>query len=248
MNENNNEELSWKKIYGVGAIFASIALIGIVSDIVFSSMHGAGLTGMPVNAAGRFVEFGENPLLGLYQLDFLNLCINLMMIPMYYAIVGAHRNSGISYAGLALVLFLIGNAVFVANNAALPMYELAERYNATMDENERSMLAAAGEALMAKGAHGSYGVFPGFLLSSLAGLVISMVMLGGRVFSRWNAYAGIFGNLFLMIYLILITFFTNLKSIALLLAMPGGLLSLAWMVFATIRLFRLGFDRKESVL
>ena len=38
-------------------------------------------------------------------------------------------------------------------------------------------LAAAGEAMLARGTHGSLGVFIGFCLPTLAGLAMSFVML-----------------------------------------------------------------------
>lgn len=56
------------------------------------------------------------------------------------------------------------------------------------------------------GAHGSPGAFLGFLLPVVGGVIISTVMLTGKIFSRASAYTGIFGGVFLLVYLVLVTF------------------------------------------
>jgi len=50
------------------------------------------------------------------------------------------------------------------------------------------------------------GTFVGLFLSSLAAIVVSIVMLGGRVFSRINAWAGIAGFSFLTLFTFVATF------------------------------------------
>ena len=81
----------------------------------------------------------------------------------------------------------------MATNTALPMLELSGKY-AVAVEPQKSLLAAAGEAMLAHGAHGSLGVFFGFILPTLPRSGMSLVMLQGRVFSRINSILGILGN------------------------------------------------------
>ena len=239
MTDLQNNDTRWKSIYSMGAIAAIIVLIGTFSDIIIGSILGGNLTALPQNAIERFIQFNRNPLLGLYNLDMLNVCTNIIMIPVFFAIFAAHRRVNILWAGFAMIVYIIGNTIFITNNAALPMYDLALKYSAAPDEVQRTLLAAAGEALLAKGAHGSFGVFWGFLFPVIANIIISVVMLTGKVFSKVNSYIGIFGSLFLLVYLILVTFVPGTQSIALIIAMPGGLLSLAWMIMVTIKLFQL---------
>jgi hypothetical protein len=103
--------------------------------------------------------------------------------------------------------------------------------------------AIASEAMLARGTHGSLGVFIGFLLPNIAGLIMSFTMLTGNVFSKVTSYLGIAGSTLILLYIILVTFAPNIKDTATAFAMPGGLLSMAWMVMFTIRLFRLGNSR-----
>jgi len=71
-------------------------------------------------------------------------------------------------------------------------------------------------------------------------LIISFGMLKGIVFSRSTAFVGILGSILLLIYVILVTFVPEIKNIAVMVAAPGGILALAWMIMFTTRLFQLG--------
>ena len=234
-----NNEAQWNSIYFLGGIATVIALIGIVLDIVFGSTTGGNLSTLPQTAVDRFSQFHVNPWHGLYNLDLLNTINQLIFIPVYFALFAALRKTNIAYALLALIIFLVGTAIFVTTNTALPMLELSHKYAAATTESQKTLLAAAGEAMLARGAHGSLGVFIGFLLPNIAGLIMSLAMLTGEGFSKITSYLGIAGNALLLLYIVLVTFAPNINN-ATAFAMPGGLLSMAWMVMFTIRLFQLG--------
>jgi len=161
------------------------------------------------------------------------------MIPTYLALYVAHRRVNIAYVKLALIIFIIVAAVFITNNTALPMLELSKNYFASTTETQKTLLAAAGESMLARGAHGSPGAFLGFILSSIASIVMSFGMLKGKIFSKTTAYAGILGGTMLLIYLVLVTFVPDVKTMAMMVATPGGLLSMAWLIMFTIKLFKL---------
>ena len=237
--EPANTEAQWKSVYTLGGIFAVFSLIAIVTDIVIGSSTGGNLSSIPPTAVGRFGQFQLNPWLGLYNLDLLNTVNQLISIPVYFAIYAAHRQTNKPYALLALIVFLVGTTIFVTTNTALPMFELSRKYAVATDA-QKPLLAAAGEAMLARGDHGSLGVFFGFTLLTMAALLMSLVMLQGRVFSKINSYAGIIGNAFMLMYVVLVTFNPTVKSMAVVFAAPGGLLLVAWMVLFTIRLFQLG--------
>lgn len=236
-----NTESQWKNIYLLGAITAVLSLLAVIADIVIGSSLGSDLTALPHTAVERFAQFQQNPWLGLYNLDLLNTVNQLISIPIYVALYAAHRRSNQPFGLLALIVFLVGTTIFAANNVALPMLALSQKY-AAAPEAQRALLAAAGEALLVRGEHGSLGVFFSFFLPTLAALMFSLVMLQGKIFSKANAYVGIIGNLLMLAYVILVTFAPAVKEMAMAFAMPGGLLLLAWMVMFTIRLFRLAIS------
>jgi drug/metabolite transporter superfamily protein YnfA len=238
-------EPRWKSVLQVGAVFTFIALAGTIIDIVFGTATGGNLTELPQTAVGRFSQLQSNPLLGLYSLDLLNIIVQLLMIPSYVALYVAlgKINQGISL--LALIIFLVGTIVMVTGNAALPMCELSSRYFAA-SESQKILLSAAGEAMLAKGIHGSYGMFLGFILPNLGGILISWVMLKSNVFSKTNAWLGLVGSIIISVYLILVTFIPAVKSMATLFAAPGGLMLMAWMLLFALKLKKLSAQMASS--
>jgi len=75
------------------------------------------------------------------------------------------------------------------------------------------------------------------MLPSVAAILISCIMLKGEIFSKLGSYFGIAGNTVLLIYLGLVTFVPGTKGFALVLASPGGLLAIAWLIMISRRLF-----------
>jgi hypothetical protein len=221
----------------MGGAAAALSALGALVDVGIGMSTGGSVSALPHDAVGRFAQLAADPLLGLYNLDLLNLVTTLVMVPALYACWLALRREG-KAAGLALAFGLLGAAVFVANNSALPMLGLSLDYAKT-DPARKSLLAAAGEALLAKGAHGSPGVLAGFLLSSVANLILSGAMLATKTFSRLTGILGACGNLLLGTYLILVTLLPQVQDRALALAAPGGLMAIAWIVLMSARLFRL---------
>lgn len=217
-------------VLGLGAAAAALAVAATVADIVIGTSTGADLTALPRTAVERFAELQRAPWLGLYHLDLLNALVQAVTVPVYVALVRAHPGRGRWLATLATALFLVSAALFLSANAALPMLQLAREHAAAGSDALRAAYAAAGEAWLARGAHGSLGVFPAFVLTALAGIGMSLAMIRGGAFRRWAGGVGLAGNCLLLVYLVLVTFAPAAGRFAMALAAPGGLLALAWLV------------------
>lgn len=236
----------WNVIFKVGAVTTIIVLCGIFLDMIVGTITGGNVAALPQTAVERFGQFRENPLLGLYNLDLLNIINQLFLIPSFFAICAVHRNSNKPLALLSLVLFLSGTIIFVTGNTSLTMLDLSHKYFSADSEGQKMLIAAAGEGMLAKGEHGSLGVFIGFALPSLASLLMSFVMLNGKIFSRANSYLGIIGNSLMVIYIVIVTFIPGAENMALAFAMPGGLMAMAWMIMFTVKLFRLSSRKTQN--
>jgi hypothetical protein len=237
--EAERTENQWKGIYLLGGIAALIVVCASLLDIAVSMMLGGGPASIPQTAIGRFAQFQSSPLLGLYYLDLLNMTTAVVMIPAFFALCAAHRRVDKVYSGLVLILFTVGTAVFITNNTALPMLSLSGKYALAATDAHRSLLAAAGEAMLARGAHGSPGVFPGFLLPTIASLLLSLVMLHGGVFGRVTACLGIAGSSLFIVYFVSAAFIPGTENIAMTLAAFGGLLTIAWLTLSALKLLKL---------
>lgn len=229
----------WRDVYTIGGIAALIALVGTLTDIAITMIPGWDVSSVPHTTLAWFTQFQTNPLLGLRNLDLLNMIIAIIQIPMFLALYGAHRRTSQDYASLALIVVLIGAVVFITNNAALPMLALSQQYADASIDTQRLTIEAAGMALLARGAHGSLGVFMGFFLSSLGTLLMGLAMLKGDVFARSTAWVGLVGITLLMVYIIGSTFISDPGVTMMAIALPGGVLMMVWNAMVARELFRL---------
>jgi len=161
------------------------------------------------------------------------------MIPSIFALYTALRKVENANALLALILFLVGTIIFVSGNTALTMLDLSNKYFLATTDMQKNLIAAAGEAMLIKGAQGGLGVFIGFALPTFANIIMSFVMIEGKIFSKATSYIGFFCNTLMLIYIILATFIGPAEKLPMVFAMPGGLLLIAWMIMFTIKLFKL---------
>jgi hypothetical protein len=186
-----------------------------------------------------FQLFQENWFLGLRNLGLLNIFLDALAILIFFALYAAHRNSPHQpYAALVTLLSFLGIGVFLATNRAFAMLALSQQYAAATTDAQRAMLEAAGQSMLSVGQSHTPGTFLGFFLQEVAGVVISLVMLRSKVFSKATAYAGIFGFGMLLVFEFFSSFVAGLSAVAMTLAMFGGLLIMAWYVLIARRLFQ----------
>jgi hypothetical protein len=240
MSEDLSESMDsgWTGIYKVGALAALVTLLTGIAEIAITYLPGGGMSSTPATAVDWLTLFQSSRFLGLRNLGLLNIVFTLMEIPMFYALYAAHRRTNRAFASLAMIVAFMGVAVFLATNRAFPMLALSGRYAAATTEAQRSALAAAGEAMLAVGQSHTPGAFLGFLLSVVAGIAISIVMLRSGVFSKASAFVGIIGFALLLIFEVASSFIPAF-GLLFLFAMGGGLLSLAWYLLISLRLFGL---------
>ena len=237
MKNTNN----WAGIYKVGGTAALGAVLTGIIEI--------GITFLPGGNAPQesvldwFVLFQANPFMGLRNLGLLNIFLNTLAILTYVALYAAHRKtSERPLATLAILISFLGIGVFFATNRAFPMLALSQQYALAATESQRAVLEAAGQSMLSVGASHTPGTFLGFFLNEAAGVLISVAMLRSGIFSKVNAYAGIFGFSILLVFEYFSAFVSGLSDVTMMLSMFGGLLSMAWYILMARKLFQLGQD------
>ena len=93
---------------------------------------------------------------------------------------------------IALAFGLVGAAAFFSSNPAASMLTLSDQYAAAGGEAQRAMYLAAGQAVLALFTSSAYHA--SYILGSIAGLTMSVVMLRSPAFGRTAGYAGIAAN------------------------------------------------------
>jgi len=239
MNESAsaNTTVGQTSLYKLGSVAALLIVLTALLEIIITFLPGGYASADTVS--DWFTLFQNNWFLGLRNLGLLNIVMNLLGVPMFFALYTVHRKTEPSFATLALIISMLGVAVFYATNRAFPMLDLSNQYaNATTDA-QRAMLSAAGQAMLAVGESHTPGTFIGFFLSEVAGILMSIVMVRSKAFSKLSGYLGVLGFSMLLIFDICSSFVPALSDVVLIFAMSGGLLSMAWYILIARRLSQL---------
>lgn len=234
-------DFTWKNLYKVAGVAALVAMCANVLDVALGFGETDIIVFGTMTATEWFALYHESWFKGLYTLGFLNIIYMACMVPIYFALYAVHRSKNGVYAALAMIVFFIGMAIYISNSAAIPMFVLSGKYAAATTDAQRALLAAAGEAALACGEDFTPGSFIGLILTGIAAIMVSFVMLRGGTFGKATAWIGITGFTSLSVFTVLSTFVPALYYITFyVFGMIGGLLALAWFVLVALRFFQLG--------
>lgn len=232
---------SWKSLYKLGGTTALITVVVVLGEIAINYIPGvADASQRTVTVMDWFALFQNHWFLGLRNLGLLNLIGAALLAPTIFAIYAALRRDNEAYAAFGTILFFVGIAVYLASSRAFPMLSLSGQYASATTDAQRSLLVAAGQTMLAEGQNRA-----GILLIEFACLVISTVMLRGKVFNKATAYAGIFGNVLLMVVEIILAFARRLPEAGMVIAGGGGLSIMIWYLLVGRRLLQLGTSPKS---
>jgi len=227
---------AWKGLYKVGGAAALIVTVLLTIEIIVFTAYP-----LPSTVIGYFTLFQTNRLLGLLNLYLLEILAYALFVPMFLALYVALRRANESYMALATTLAIIGIAVFLATNNPFSMLSLSDQYAAATTDAQRSLFLAAGQAILANtNQRAVEGFNLGLLLVSVAGLIVSAVMLRSNIFSKVTAYVGILANAISLAEFFRLAFVPAAVLLLLIIATASGLLLLIWYILIARSLFQLG--------
>ncbi len=224
----------WKSLYRVGGATVLLAAVLSLTEIGISFLPAARMPS-PESVIGWFTFFQNHWFLGLRDLGLLNIIGTALLAPTFLAIYSALRRENQAFAALGTILFFVGMAVYLASSRAFPMLSLSREYARATTDAQRSLLLAAGQTILAEG-EGRAGI----PLIEFAGLVISVVMLRGTVFSKLTAYAGILGYALLIVFEFILASAWGLTVAGLVIAGVGGVALITWDILVGRKLLQLG--------
>jgi hypothetical protein len=217
----------WNWLYKVGGAAALIIAVFIpIQIIVFVAWP------PPSTVIDYFTLFQNNRLLGLLDLDLLLIADTALFIPVFLALYVALRRVNESFVAIATALGFFGIAAYFASNTAFNMLFLSDQYAAATTDAQRSILLAAGQAMLAIYQGTAFHV--NYILGAVALLMISVVMLRSTIFSKVTAYTGILANV--------IAFGLYVPTIGILLSIVSVVFLEIWYILIARRLFHLGRD------
>jgi hypothetical protein len=199
-----------------------------VLALVIGSVVGLTVFPPPETMVEWFELFQRSRLVGI--LDFWGLEVPMYMafVLVFLALYFALRGTSPGWMAVAMCFILVGSAIFLATNNPFTMLSLSRQYTAATTEVQRTVLLAAGEAVLAGTGQRAVGGFNvGLFLVSLAGLITGMAMLNSERFSRLMALLGV-AAFALSLADYVRQMFTESVLIALLIILPNVVLLVVW--------------------
>jgi hypothetical protein len=124
----------------------------------------------------------------------------------------------------------VAAVLFIASNPAFEMLALSNQYAAAETEAQRTVLLAAGQAMLVSWQGSAFQV--SYLIGSVALIIISAVMLRSRIFSKTTGYLGILANVIALgLYVPMVGVYISVISVVFL---------WIWYLLVARRLFQLG--------
>lgn len=212
----------------------------LVAALTLAEVVGFTFYPQPATISGWFMLFQSNWAIGLMDFWGLEVPMYIMFTLVFLALYAVLRKANEGLMLIALTFALLGIGIFFATNNPLTMLSLSNQYATAVTDAQRSTLLAAGQAVLANTGQRAVGGFNmGLFLVSVAGLIISSVMLRSDSFSRLTACVGIV-TFALSLADYLRQALTTSVIITLLVVLPNVLFLEIWFVLVGIKLYRLG--------
>jgi hypothetical protein len=235
-------DTAWSRLFlfgGVAALLAGIIFrrnLG-VEIAIFSPIT------PPTNPIDWLLLLQSHRLLGLAYLGILDLVnvtlVGLMLLSLYLVLQNFQKRITL----IALVLGLLGVAVYLSSNTAISILSLSNQYAVSSSE----MLLPAATALLALNRFSSPGAFPGsggyvsLFLLAIAGLIFSISLIKNPHFNRWTAFIGIIANSLDLMYCLAFPFSPNAfyEQLAMFLIPAAGFFFMVWHILVGMWLIRI---------
>lgn len=229
--ETTTQSRSLYQIGGLAALF--MVTIILIQLIIFISAPPP----LEGTVTDWFMLFQQNSLIGLLDFELLMIIYTLLAIPLNFALYFSLKQTHAPFMAIYLALSISGAVAFIAARPAFEMLRLSQQYASATTELERSMYLASGETLIAI-FHGT-AFHVSYVLGSISGLILSVVILQSHVFSKSTGYIRIASSIF--------DFGLFIPSIGTFLSIIAVLLLLVWDILIARRLFQLGrLGEKQS--
>jgi hypothetical protein len=180
---------AFKSLYMIGgAASGLLVFLPLLHSTVFF------LVGLPTTVAEWFELFAASAINGLLAFELLLIIYVVLSVPVALALYAALRRINPSLTLLYLAFALFGAVAFVASRPALQMLSLSHAYASATTEAQRAAYLAAGEATLA--AFKGTAFWTSYILGSVSGFLVSIVILQGMVFSKTAGYLRLASSIF----------------------------------------------------
>ncbi|HEX9093455.1 MAG TPA: hypothetical protein VF902_05680 [Coriobacteriia bacterium] len=229
----------WRGLYRTGGV-ACLVMVAAILIGAITYMASPPPTG---DAAEWFALFDRSGLLGMMDMDLVMLVGYLALIPVVAALYALLHRRSESVMALAAVSAVVAIATHFASSRVFEMLALSRQYAVAATEAQRTALLAAGQSMLTTylGSFGGPAVLGGwnfqgtafnvsYVLWSVVGVAISVVILHGDEFGRAVGWIGIVS------FAAALGLFLPMVGVAL--SLVSVVLQLAWFALVARGLFR----------
>lgn len=227
-----------KSLYRIGGVAAALQLVVILGYTVVGAILGP----KPDSAEAYFAVYLESPAAAILRGDFLLLILIGLYLGTFPALYAALRRQSPVYVALATLFTVMAVVGTFATESTFSLLYLG-RHFVTAGETQRMQLLAAAEAVIAVDMWNSSAAYMGGMLLQGAGVMISIIMLRSKDFSKVTAYTGLLGNGFDLIQHILHPF---APAIAAPIQMFMGIFYFVWFPMLARDFFKLAKESNDS--
>jgi hypothetical protein len=226
-NSNWETTSGWAGLYKLGSVSALLLVVIIIITGIVFSVEPQPLDG---TALDWFMLFQRNSFLGLVEFELLMVIYVIVSIPVGLSLYILLKRVSPAWMIVYLILSLLGVMCFIVARPAFEMLSLSNGYATATTDGERAMFLAAGQMLVAT-FHGTAFQIS-YILGSLTGLILSLVMLQTHIFGKAFAYVRIASSI--------CDFGLYIPVIGIYISMFSVLFLFVWNIMIARRLFQLG--------
>jgi hypothetical protein len=224
-------DADWRQLYTIAGVTTFLMLAVVPAQLAVFAVAPP-----PDTALGWFELFQKSPLLGLLAFEVLFIVYGVLSIPQSVALFAALKRTSRSLMAIFLALSIAGTVALLTARPAFEMLSLSTRYATAATEAQKATLLAAGEAVYATFHGTTYLV--SYLLGSLTGLIVSLVMLRSSLFGNRIAYLRMASSL--------LDFGIFLPIVGVAVSALSAVVLMIWNVLVGVRLLLLGRSPRPS--
>lgn len=182
-----------KSVARIGRLFIGIQLLALIVGIIFTMLYGE----LPSSVEGYFEMYNQNYVVALIRDDLYNVVIIFSYIftmgTIFFVLMKEESNKKV-IACYAYLCILISVIIMLAVQSNFSMRYLSNTYEITEAAQRKVDLLVAGEGVLAGNMWNSAaGFFSGILMQGGC-LVLTILLIGNKMFSKGVVIAGIICN------------------------------------------------------
>ncbi|WP_318503319.1 hypothetical protein [Bacillus sp. T3] len=217
---------NWRLLYKSGSVAAVIMVAIILMQFIIFITWPPPLDGSVLE---WYELFQNNWLLGILSFEFLMIVYNVLALLMILSFFVILRKINQPLTSIFLITSLLGIIAFIVARPVFEMLYLSNQYAVATTEIQKNMILAAGEGMLA--IFNGTTFYISYILGSISGLLISVVMLKSHIFSKTTAYLRIGSSI--------LDFGLFIPTIGLYISMFSVVFLLIWNIMIARRLIQL---------